>query len=257
MKDYRFILTKLAQTTKHPTGGMLAKYGLRVLHPDHPEYNIHLKAGQIDYKQNPHKVLDYANKNNYKLTDKNLKAKITEKAAQAMFKIQGFEVASVGGRWVNIDESLNSLDFNHPTASGEGKLADVTATKYDHGGMKVGEDQVGEGKTTIGHVEVKYWPSTFSKGVVQAQKIQTKAAEKNKWIGETSPSTSTDTAPGGHTVVIKKETTALVGIPKEASNFEFEQLYMSTNFENDAVLEIDGESQEAASQFIRDVLSSV
>ena len=253
-RDYRIILTKMSQGLKSTTGGDLTKYGLRVLRKNDPDYDKPVNPDQVEFKVNPRDVRDYADKNFYRMTANTTKGSLMEKIAQVVLLHWGFQTTIVGGRHVDLRAALNSPKFDHPCAAGRGVKADVIGYRYDHGGMSCNEDQVGEGKTTIAHLEVKNYPSTFKKGAAQAQKTQTQAADKAAWVRETEAGTSTETVPGGGEVTTKEITGALVSIPEDTPALEPEQFYLSSNFHSDIAVQLDPKSQEAKNQMVEDIL---
>lgn len=253
-RDYKIVLTKVSQILKHTTGGDLTKYSLRFVSSDHPNYHKPPEKGQIGYKMVPKEIRNFAKENSFKLTDSIVKGMIAEKAGKAVLLDQGYQTVLINEKPVGLLAAINSPGFNHPCAAGSGLVADVNAMRFEYGGMSCNEDQMGEGKTTVAHLEVKNYLSTFERGAAQAQKIQTKAADGNKWVDSTESGTSTEMAKGGYTVITQSTKSSLVTIPEGNPPLEPEQFYLSTNFDSDMVLEIDKESQETKKQLIEDIL---
>lgn len=254
VRDYKIVLTKVSQTLKHTTGGDLTKYTLRVISSDHPDYHKPPEKGQVGYKMVPKDIRNFAKENSFKLNFNIVKGMVIEKASLGVLLHKGYDTTWINKKPVGLPAAIESPEFNHPCGSGSGLIADASAMRFNYGGMSCNEDQVGEGKTTIAHLEVKNYPSTFEKGAAQAQKIQTKVADKNQWVGSTESGISTEKGKGGVGVTIENTKGSLVTIPEDSPSLEPEQFYLSTNFDSDMVLEIDKESQEAKKQLIEDIL---
>ena len=253
--DYKIVLTKVSQILKHTTGGDLVKYSLRVMTSNHPDYHKPLEKGQVAYNMVPKEIRNFAKENSFKLAGSIVKGMIAEKATLGVLFHMGYQTTWVSKKPIGLPAAMNSPEFSHPCAAGSGLIADVRATRFEYGGMSCNEEQMGNSCLTFAHLEVKNYPSTFEKGATQAQKIQTKAADGNKWVAFIELGTSREIV-YGQRVVFEEIKKLVVTIPKDSLPLEPEQFYLSTNFDSDMVLEIDKESQEAKKQLIEDILET-